>query len=103
MHSMGWSRDRAIQYFEETTGQPHLNAVVEIDRYIVWPGQALGYMIGRLEIQKLRQKAEQELGDRFDIRAFHDAILDQGALPMDVLETHITQWIAEQKTKAPQR
>jgi uncharacterized protein (DUF885 family) len=60
-------------------------------------------MIGRLEIQKLRQKAEQELGDRFDIRAFHDAILDQGALPMDVLETHITQWIAEQKTKAPQR
>jgi uncharacterized protein (DUF885 family) len=103
MHSMGWSRDRAIQYFEQTTGQPHLNAVVEIDRYIVWPGQALGYMIGRLEIQKLRQEAERELGDRFDIRAFHDAILDQGALPMDVLETHITQWIAEQKTKASQR
>ncbi len=98
MHSMGWSRDRAIQYFEETTGQPHLNAVVEIDRYIAWPGQALGYMIGRLEIQKLRQEAERALGDRFDIRAFHDAVLDQGALPMDVLDAQIKQWIAGQQT-----
>jgi len=101
IHSMGWSRDQAIQYFEETTGQPHLNSVVEIDRYIVWPGQALGYMIGRLEIQKLRQHAEQELRDRFDIRAFHDAIVDQGAMPMDMLESRTNAWIAEQKAKHP--
>jgi uncharacterized protein (DUF885 family) len=101
IHSMGWSRDRAIQYFEETTGQPHLNSVVEIDRYIVWPGQALGYMVGRLKIQGLRHDAEQALGDRFDIRSFHDAIVDQGALPMDLLESRTKQWIAEQKAKTP--
>jgi uncharacterized protein (DUF885 family) len=103
IHSMGWSRDQAIQYFEETTGQPHLNSVVEIDRYIVWPGQALGYMIGRLQIQKLRQDAEQELGDQFDIRAFHDAIVDQGAMPMDMLESRTKEWIAQRKTKLPAR
>ncbi|HTX15262.1 MAG TPA: DUF885 domain-containing protein [Candidatus Baltobacteraceae bacterium] len=101
IHSMGWSRDQAIQYFEETTGQPHLNSVVEIDRYIVWPGQALGYMIGRLQIQQLRQDAEKQLGDRFDIRAFHDAIVDQGAMPMDMLESRTKEWIAEQKAKTP--
>jgi uncharacterized protein (DUF885 family) len=101
IHSMGWSRDRAIQYFEETTGQPRQNSVVEIDRYIVWPGQALGYMIGRLEIQKLRTLAEQQLGDGFDIRAFHDAIVDQGAMPMDMLESRTKEWIAEQKAKHP--
>ncbi|MFY9688679.1 MAG: DUF885 domain-containing protein, partial [Candidatus Acidiferrales bacterium] len=101
IHSMGWSRDQAIQYFEETTGQPHLNSVVEIDRYLVWPGQALGYMIGRLKIQGLRHDAEQALGDRFDIRSFHDAIVDQGAMPMDLLESRTKRWIAEQKAKTP--
>jgi len=101
IHSMGWSRDQAIQYFEDTTGQPHLNSVVEIDRYIVWPGQALGYMIGRLQIQQLRQDAEKQLGDRFDIRAFHDAIVDQGAMPMDLLSQRTKRWIAEQKAKTP--
>jgi uncharacterized protein (DUF885 family) len=99
IHSMGWSRDQAIQYFEETTGQPHQNSVVEIDRYMVWPGQALGYMIGRLKIQELRRDAEQALGDRFDIRSFHDAIVDQGAMPIDLLESRTKEWIAEQKTK----
>lgn len=101
IHSMGWSRDQAIQYFEENTGQPHLNSVVEIDRYIVWPGQALGYMIGRLKIQGLRHSAEQELGDRFDIRAFHDAIVDQGAMPIDLLEARTKEWISAQKMKHP--
>ena len=101
IHSMGWSRDQAIQYFEERTGQPHLNSVVEVDRYIVWPGQALGYMIGRLKIQDLREDAEKQLGDRFDIRAFHDQIIDEGALPMDMLESRTKEWIAEQKAKTP--
>lgn len=103
IHSMGWSRDQAIQYFEETTGQPALNSVVEVDRYIVWPGQALGYMIGRLKIQGLRQDAEQSLGDRFDIRAFHDAIVDEGALPMDILESRTKEWIGQQQAKHPPR
>jgi uncharacterized protein (DUF885 family) len=99
IHSMGWTRDQAIQYFVENTGQPEQNAIVEIDRYIVWPGQALGYKIGQLKIQELRKTAEQELGDRFDIRAFHDAVLDQGALPLNILETRIKRWTAEQKIK----
>ena len=103
IHSMGWSRDQAIQYFEETTGQPALNSVVEVDRYIVWPGQALGYMIGRLKIQGLRHDAEQALGDRFDIRAFHDQIVDEGALPLDMLESRTKAWIAAQKVKVPRR
>jgi uncharacterized protein (DUF885 family) len=100
IHSQGWTRDQAIQYFEENTGQPHLNSVVEVDRYIVWPGQALGYKIGQLKILELRHKAEQELGDRFDIRNFHDAVLDQGALPLDILEKQVDAYIASQKARA---
>jgi uncharacterized protein (DUF885 family) len=96
IHSEGWTRDRAIQYFEENTGQPHLNSVVEVDRYIVWPGQALGYKIGQLKILELRHEAEQKLGPRFDIRKFHDAVLDQGALPLDILEKQVNAWIATQ-------
>ncbi|HKV03740.1 MAG TPA: DUF885 domain-containing protein [Candidatus Acidoferrales bacterium] len=101
MHSMEWSRDQALQYFEENTGQPEQNSIAEIDRYIVWPAQALGYMIGRLKIQELRRSAEQELGSRFEIRAFHDAVLDQGALPLDMLESQVHAWIAAQKEKRP--
>lgn len=103
IHSMGWSRDQALQYFEENTGQPQQNVVSEVDRYIVWPGQALGYMIGRLKIQELRASAERQLGDRFDIRAFHDAVLSQGALPLDIIETRMNDWIAAQKAKRPSR
>lgn len=94
IHSEGWTRDQAIQYFEENTGQPHLNSVVEVDRYIVWPGQALGYKIGQLKIQELRHDAEEKLGARFDIRKFHDTVLDQGALPLDILEKQVNAWIA---------
>lgn len=101
IHSEGWTRDQAIQYFEENTGQPHENSVVEVDRYIVWPGQALGYKIGQLKILELRHKAEQELGARFDIRGFHDAVLDQGALPLDILEKQVDAWIASQKATKP--
>jgi uncharacterized protein (DUF885 family) len=100
IHSMNWSRDQAIQYFEENTGQPEQSAVAEIDRYIVWPGQALGYMIGRLKIQELRHLAEQQLSDRFDIRAFHDVVVGQGALPLDLLEARVKEWIAQQKAKS---
>lgn len=101
IHSEGWTRDQAIQYFEENTGQPHQNSVVEVDRYIVWPGQALAYKIGQLKILELRHKAEQELGDRFDIRKFHDTVLDQGALPLDILEKHVDAWITGQKATEP--
>lgn len=99
IHSMGWSRDQAIRYFVENTGQPEQNAIVEIDRYIVWPGQALGYKIGQLKIRELRTQAEQELGERFEVRAFHDAVVDQGALPLDILEARVKRWVAQQKTR----
>jgi len=99
VHSMGWTRDQAIQYFEENTGQPHLNSVVEVDRYLVWPGQALGYKVGQLKILELRKRAEQQLGSNFDIRGFHDAVLDQGALPLDILEKQVYAWIASEKAK----
>jgi uncharacterized protein (DUF885 family) len=105
MHSMGWTREQAIQYFEENTGLPGLLATSETDRYIVWPGQALAYKTGQLKIRELRTRAEKELGDRFDIRAFHDVILDNGALPLDLLETRVNAWIAREKSagKTPQK
>jgi uncharacterized protein (DUF885 family) len=99
IHSMGWSREKAIQYFKENSGQPEQNVVVEVDRYIVWPGQALGYKIGQLRIQELRHAAENELGQRFDIRAFHDTVLGEGALPLDVLEARTRAWVAAQSAK----
>ena len=103
IHSMGWTREQAIEYFKEKTGQPEQNGVVEVDRYVVWPGQALGYKIGQLKIQELRHAAEQELSDQFDIRAFHDAVLDQGALPLDILDARVTKWVAAQKAKQSAR
>ena len=99
IHSMGWSREKAIQYFKENSGQPEQNVVVEVDRYIVWPGQALGYKIGQLRIQELRHAAEKELGERFDIRAFHNTVLGEGALPLDVLEARTRAWVATQSAK----
>jgi uncharacterized protein (DUF885 family) len=103
IHTMGWNRERAIQYFLDNTGQPEQNAVVEVDRYIVWPGQALGYKIGQLKIAGLRRRAEQELGDRFDIRVFHDALLDQGALPLDILDRRATEWLTRERAKSEAR
>jgi uncharacterized protein (DUF885 family) len=100
IHSMGWSREQAIRYFAENTGQPEQNVIVEVDRYIVWPGQALGYKIGQLKIQELRAQAEKELDERFDIRGFHDAVLGAGALPLDLLEARIHSWIAAEKNTA---
>jgi len=100
MHSMGWTRDQAIQYFKDNTGKTDQDIVVEIDRYIVWPGQALAYKLGQLEISKLRKEAESRLGPRFDVRKFHDAILENGALPLTVLEPRMRRWIRQEASSS---
>jgi uncharacterized protein (DUF885 family) len=97
MHALGWSRERAIEFLVDNTAKTENDIVVEIDRYIVWPGQALAYKIGELEILKLREKAQAELGERFDVRAFHNELLDEGALPLDLLERHADRWIEASK------
>jgi uncharacterized protein (DUF885 family) len=97
IHSLGWSRQQAIDYFKANSAKTENDITVEVDRYIVRPAQALAYKSGELEIKALRKYAEQELGARFDIRAFHDQILGQGGLPLDVLHTRIRAWVAEQK------
>jgi uncharacterized protein (DUF885 family) len=94
IHAMGWTRERAIAYFKENSTKPEHDIVVEVDRYIAWPGQALGYMLGALRIRELRDRARQSLGARFDVRAFHDEVLGQGALPLDLLQHRIEAWIA---------
>jgi uncharacterized protein (DUF885 family) len=98
MHSLGWSREQAIEYFRSNTGKAEHDIVVEVDRYIVWPGQALAYKIGELKLKELRAHAAKELGDDFDVRAFHDRVLANGALPLTVLETQIQEWVARQKS-----
>ena len=97
MHAKGWTRDQAIQYFTDNAGKARHDIEVEIDRYIAWPGQALAYKTGELKIKELRAFAEQELGAKFDIRAFHDTLLGAGALPMSILETRMRDWVAKQK------
>jgi uncharacterized protein (DUF885 family) len=96
MHYLGWSRQQAIDFFKENAGKSEHDIVVEIDRYIVWPGQALAYKIGELKIKELRAYAEQELGDQFDIRAFHDEVLGKGAVPLSVLDANVRAWVKEQ-------
>jgi uncharacterized protein (DUF885 family) len=93
MHSMGWSRDQAIQFFKDNTGKTDQDITVEVDRYIVWPGQALAYKLGQMKIRELRTHAEHRLGSKFDVRAFHDAVLEQGAVPLTVLEPRVRHWI----------
>ena len=97
IHYFGWTREQAIQFFRENTGLSELNIQSEVDRYIAWPGQALAYKIGQLKILEIRQKAQDALGERFDIRAFHDELLDDGALPLDLLETKMTRWMNSQR------
>jgi len=96
MHYMGWTREQAIEYFKNNAAKTEADIINEIDRYIGWPGQALAYKIGQLKILELRSRAEQRLGDRFDIRAFHDHLLGAGALPLDVLEERMDRWLAVQ-------
>jgi uncharacterized protein (DUF885 family) len=97
LHSLGWSREQAIKYMLENSTMAESDVVSEVERYIAWPGQALGYKIGDLRIQALRRNAEKELGAKFDIRDFHREVLSDGAVPMDVLEAKIARWVAARK------
>ena len=99
VHSEHWSRDQMVQYFHEHCGLDDASVQSEVDRYIAWPAQALGYKIGQLKILELRAKAQQQLGDKFDLKAFHDQVIDSGALPLDVLEKRIDSWIEQQKPR----
>jgi uncharacterized protein (DUF885 family) len=94
IHTQGWSRDAAIAYMLDNSTMSRTNATAEVERYIAVLSQALAYKIGQLTIQRLRSKAEKELGPKFDVRAFHAQVLMSGALPMDVLENKIDDWIA---------
>jgi uncharacterized protein (DUF885 family) len=94
MHSQGWTREQAIQFFKDNTGKTDQDITVEVDRYIVWPGQALAYKIGQLKIRELRTQAEKRQGAKFNLRAFHDAVLENGAVPLNVLSTHMEGWMA---------
>jgi uncharacterized protein (DUF885 family) len=100
MHSLRWSRQQAIDHAITTAGVHPLEAEAEVDRYAVWPGQALGYKIGMLEIQRLRRVAQEALGERFDIRAFHVEVLRDGAVPLQVLESKVMRWIDSQRAPA---
>ncbi len=93
MHSLGWTRGQAIDYLVDRTAQTFLNITNEVDRYIAWPGQALAYKTGEMKIRELRRRAEDALGQRFDVREFHDAVLRNGAVPLGVLDKLITNWI----------
>jgi len=99
LHAFGWSRERAILYLIDNAALNEDLATAEVDRYLVSPAQSLGYKIGELKIQALRAKAKAELADRFDLRLFHNAVIDGGDLPLDVLETRIDEWIATQKAQ----
>ena len=99
-HYKHWSRQQVVDYFHANSGIDEPDVQSETDRYIAWPAQALGYKIGQLKIIELREHAKKELGDKFDIRGFHDEVLDGGALPLDVLELRINSWIATQKQSA---
>jgi uncharacterized protein (DUF885 family) len=100
MHYKGWSRQRAIDYFSDNAPKTKLDIINEIDRYISWPGQALAYKLGQLKISELRARAEQKLGDKFDIKDFHDTLLANGSSPLSVLETIINDWITLQLSSA---
>jgi uncharacterized protein (DUF885 family) len=97
LHSLGWSREQAIRYMVDNSSMSESSATSEVERYIAWPGQALGYKIGDLRLQGLRRNAEKALGAKFDIRDFHREVLSDGAVPMDVLEAKIARWIAARK------
>ncbi|MFV8781340.1 DUF885 domain-containing protein [Microbulbifer sp. SA54] len=96
MHQLGWSRDEAIEYFMNNSAKPEHDVKVEIDRYLVWPGQALAYKVGQMKIKEIRARAEKALGTNFNIRQFHDALLGAGALPLNVLESRMNTWIESQ-------
>ncbi|PKP61376.1 MAG: DUF885 domain-containing protein, partial [Alphaproteobacteria bacterium HGW-Alphaproteobacteria-9] len=93
IHAKGWSREQAIDFMMQNSGMTNTEVVAEVERYIAIPSQALAYKIGALKIQELRKRAETRLGARFDIKAFHEQVLNTGGLPLAVLETKIDRWI----------
>lgn len=97
-HYKHWTREQVIDYFHQNSGIDEPTVQAETDRYMAWPAQALGYKIGQLKFLSLRDRAKEQLGDRFDIRGFHDTLLDAGALPLDVVDSRVNAWIAQQKT-----
>jgi uncharacterized protein (DUF885 family) len=100
VHSKHWTRDQMVKYFHDHSNIDETTIQSEVDRYIAWPGQALAYKMGQMKILELRSRAQKTLGDKFDMRAFHDEILDAGPLPLDVLEPRIDAWIARQSKGA---
>jgi uncharacterized protein (DUF885 family) len=98
LHAMKWTREQAVKYYTDVLGDPDSSAVTEIERYCVWPGQACAYMLGKLEILKLREKAKAALGTKFDIRQFHDAVLLGGAVPLTILDTIVDHYIAAKQS-----
>ena len=96
IHYFGWTREQALKFLTENSALSDHNIRAEVDRYISWPGQALAYKMGELKIRELRKLAEERLGERFDVRAFHDMILGGGAVPLDVLEANFQAWLDQQ-------
>jgi uncharacterized protein (DUF885 family) len=99
IHAFGWTREQAIAYLQENAALTPAFATAEVDRYIVWPGQATAYKVGELKIKALRAKAKAQLREKFDLRRFHNAVIDNGSVPLDVLEAQIDDWIASEKTR----
>jgi uncharacterized protein (DUF885 family) len=99
IHSQGWTRDQVVEFFRESGAVDEPTIQAETDRYIAWPAQALSYKLGQLKFRELRERAQKELGPKFDIRAFHDEMLNGGTLPLDLLEARTDKWIAQQKAK----
>ena len=97
LHAKGWTESQAVEYFQQNASIPEAAIRSEVRRYLIMPGQATAYKVGMIKIQQLRAKAEAELGEAFDIRGFHDTILGGGAMPLDLLEQRVDQWIATKK------
>ena len=96
MHAKRWSREQAIEYMITKTGMTTEEVTREIERYVVWPGQATAYKTGQLALLAMREEAELELGERFDLREFHEAVLMNGAMPLDILKDNLSSWAASQ-------
>ena len=97
MHEFGWTRQQAIDYFTQNSAKTDHDIIVEVDRYISDPAQALAYKMGQLKIKELREYAQSELGAKFSIREFHDRVLEQGAIPLNLLDAHVRDWVAKKK------
>jgi uncharacterized protein (DUF885 family) len=100
IHTMGWTREQAIDFFKENSSKTENDITVEVDRYIVWPGQATAYKIGQMFIKDLKVEAKNDLGESFNVRDFHDVVLRNGAVPLDVLKTQVSDWVSSKRRQA---